>query len=100
LLTEEEIEQLDCAVMESGALTRSLLVFEALKASLANSEIATLQRRSKRREVPIWITAELKSQVKDLARSHSVTQSLLRHLLFRYLSQAPWNEISVENREA
>ena len=101
LLTEAEVEQLDYAVDDSGAMNRSLLVLVALQESLADPETATLPRRSKRRDIPVWITAEQKEQVRNLARSHSVTQqSLLRHLLFQFINQAPWNKTSGENPKA
>jgi predicted DNA-binding protein len=93
LLTEEEIARLDAAVAESYAMNRSLLVFEAIQAGIKKSMINTLPSASKRREVAIWVTRELKQQVKHLAENHSVTQQrLLRHFLFQYLTNPPWKE--------
>ena len=93
LLTEEEVARLDAAVVESYAVNRSLLVFEAIQAGIKRSVINTLPRVSRRREVPVWVTRELKQQVKHLAETHSVTQQrLLRHFLFQYLTKPPWKE--------
>ncbi len=91
LLTEEEIERLDSAVMESGALSRTLLVFEAIRAGLVKGETATMKKPSKRKAVPVWVTFDLKNRIKEAARANSVTQqSLVRHLLFQYIAHAPW----------
>jgi hypothetical protein len=93
LTEEEEVARLDAAVVESYAMNRSLLIFEAIQAGIKKSVINTLPRVSRRREVPVWVTRELKQQLKDLAESRSVTQQrLLRHFLFQYLTNPPWKE--------
>jgi len=74
-------------------MNRSLIVFSAIRAGLINDEISTLQKRSKRREVPVWVTVELRNKVRELAIAHQVTQqSLLRHFLTQYLSEPPWTQ--------
>ncbi len=92
LLTEQEINLLDSAVAESYAVTRNLLVYSAIHEDLKTFKPETIQRPSRRREVPIWVPREMKSKVRELAKTHSISQqSILRHLLFQYITRAPWN---------
>jgi metal-responsive CopG/Arc/MetJ family transcriptional regulator len=101
LLTEDEIRKLDSAVDESGAMNRSLLVSSAIQSGLMKNSIRTLQRNIKRREVPIWVTAEQKNKVRTLAKANQLSQqSLLRHFLHEYLTASPWERTENGSDEA
>jgi hypothetical protein len=92
LLTEEEINLLDSAVAESYAVTRNLLVYSAIHEGLTTFNPEIIQKPSRRREVPIWVPKGMKVKIRELAKTHSITQqTILRHLLLQYITRAPWN---------
>jgi len=87
LLTESELETLDRAVSESGALNRSLIIFEALQAGL-QAPTPKIQWKKRNRRVDAWASGEIKRRIAQLANDVGVTQqTLLRHYLTTYLSQ-------------
>ena len=100
ILTDHELEELDRAVAESGALFRSLLIAAAIYTGLAKSDFALTQQK-RCRQVAVWVPKRLAGEVKQVATTHSLTQqTLLRHFLFSYLACAPWKtaqETSTEN---
>lgn len=90
LLTDTEIKELDRAVAESGAWSRSLVVAEAIQAGLSNFDSRLAQERRSRR-VDVRLPTRLIDNLKRLATTHTLTQqNLLRHFLFRYLATGPW----------
>lgn len=91
-LTDSELAELERAALESGALSRNLVVTEAVKLGLVNPALSLCQlRRSKR--IHVWIPRRTAAELKQLATKHSLKQSqLLRLFLFQYLATAPWNE--------
>jgi hypothetical protein len=92
LLTEEEINRLDPAVAESYAVTRNLLVCSAIHEGLKTFKPETIQKPSRHREVRIWVPKDMKNKIRELAETNSITQqTILRHLLFQYITRAPWN---------
>ena len=89
-LTEQELAELDRAVAESGAWTRSLLVAEAVHAGLLTQNL-TLKRERRRRRVPVRVPAKMLDGLRRLASSHDLTQqAILRHYLFRYIANKAW----------
>lgn len=91
LLTEEELKRIDQALVESGALNRSLLILEAIQAGIANAALLRTVEGRRRWRVDFRIPRELKDKVQTVARRrHQTQQSLLRHLLFHYISRGPW----------
>ena len=92
LLTEEEINRLDSAVAESCAVTRNLLVYTAIHEGLTTFKPETIQKPNRRREVPIWVPKDMKNKIRELAKTNTITQqSIMRHLLFQYITRASWN---------
>ena len=90
LLTDRELAELDRAVAESGAWTRSLLVAEAIHAGLLTQNL-TLKRERRRRRVPVRVPAKMLDGLRRLASSHDLTQqAILRHYLFRYIANKAW----------
>jgi len=101
LLTEEEINRLDSAVAESYAVTRKLLVYTAIHQGLTTFKPETIQKPNRRREVPIWVPKDMKNKIRELAKTNSITQqSIMRHLLFQYITRAPWNNTQNQARIA
>lgn len=95
LLTEDEASRVDSAVFNSGALSRALLVLEAVQFGLRLWANARGAQRRRSRRIEVRIPAELKSTVKDAAKRLGLTQqSLLRHFLFQYLTLSPWEQKS------
>lgn len=90
-LTDRELAELDAAVAESGAWTRSLLVSEAIHAGLLSNDLE-LTRQRRLRRVPVRVASSMLVEIRQLASSHGLTQqAVLRHLLFRFIANAPWN---------
>jgi len=91
LLTDRELAELDRAVAESGAWTRSLLVAEAVHAGLLTQNL-TLTRDRRRRRVLVRVPAKMLDDLRHLAFSHDLTQqAILRHFLFQYIANKAWN---------
>ena len=87
LLTESELETLDRAVSESGALNRSLIIFEAVQAGL-QAPAPKIKWKKRNRRVDAWTSGEIKRRIAQLANEIGVTQqTLLRYLLTTYISQ-------------
>ena len=71
-------------------MNRSLVAFAVIQTGLTTFKPESIQKTSRRREVPIWVSKEVKNKIRELAKTHSKTQqSLIRHLLFQYITQAP-----------
>jgi len=91
LLTDSELEKLDRAVVASGALSRSLVVAEAMREGLSRSEHNMTQERRGNR-IDLWVPRRLIENVRQLANTCNLTQqNLLRRFLLQYLATAPWN---------
>jgi len=89
-LTDAEVEELDRAVAESSAWSRSLLIAEAIKAGLNNPYLRLAPERRGRR-VDARVPSRLRDNMKQLAKTQEVRQqSLLRRFLFHYISNGPW----------
>jgi hypothetical protein len=99
LLTENELAEVDHAVAESAAWSRSLVIAEALHVGLLNPRLTFTQ--SKRcRIVEIRVPKKLVNDLQALARARTLTQqSLLRQLLFHYLANPPWKLTDVTSAE-
>jgi hypothetical protein len=90
LLTQSELETLDRAVRESGALTRTFLIFEAIQAGLQNPTPKIIEKKRNRR-VDAWTSADMKHRIQQFADNAGMTQqTLLRHFLLTYLAAKPW----------
>ena len=101
LLTREEINLLDSAVAERYAVTRNLLVYTAIHEGLTTFKPETIRKPNRRREVPIWVPRDMKNKIRELAKTHSITQqTILRHLLFQYITQAPWNNTKTTHEQS
>ena len=96
LLTECEVERVDCAVAASGACSRGLLIVEAVRAGLANPELKLEDGRRLRR-IDALAPRKLIARLRYAAAAHNVTQQhLLRTYLFQYLTAAPWEQAAKE----
>lgn len=96
LLTQSELETLDRAVRESGAVTRTFLIFEAVQAGLQNPT-PKITKKKRNRRVDTWASGDLKRRIAQLATDAGVTQqTLLRHFLHTYLTAAPWKPHSTQ----
>jgi hypothetical protein len=90
LLTQNELDHVDEAVTESGAQNRSLLVLEAIQANITGIMPGPVEGARCCR-IDVRVPGEMRIKVKEVAALLGLTQqNLLRHLLFRYLTQAPW----------
>jgi hypothetical protein len=90
LLTEAEARKVDFAVGESGALSRSLFISEAIRAGLESFDAANVEGKRNRR-IDAWTPQECRDSVKRLADAFDLTQqSILRYLILRYAQEAPW----------
>jgi metal-responsive CopG/Arc/MetJ family transcriptional regulator len=90
LLTEAEARKVDYAVGESGALSRSLFISEAIRAGLEDFDAANVERKRNRR-IDAWTPTESIDTVKQLAETYDLTQqSILRYLILRYAEEAHW----------
>jgi hypothetical protein len=77
LLTEAEAGKLDFAVGESGELSRSLFISEAIRAGLEGFDAANVEGKRNRR-IDAWTPQDL------------TQQSILRYLILRYAQEAHW----------
>lgn len=99
LLTEKEAAELDRTVAESGALSRSLVIAGAIHTGLSNADFTITQERRSRR-VDVWVSRKLMTILRRAAITQAVTQQrLLRHFLFNYLADAPWNAEAAASAE-
>jgi hypothetical protein len=90
LLTEAEARKLDYAVGESGALSRSLFISEAIRAGLEGFDAANVEGKRNRR-IDAWTPSESIDAVRQLADRFDLTQqSILRHLILGYAQEARW----------
>jgi metal-responsive CopG/Arc/MetJ family transcriptional regulator len=90
LLTEAEARKVDYAVDESGALSRSLFISEAIRAGLEGFDAAKVEGKRNRR-IDAWTPQERRDAVKRLADAFDLTQqSILRYLILRYAEEARW----------
>jgi hypothetical protein len=80
-------------------LSRSLIILEAIRAGLQNTNLALVQERRSFR-INARVPTEFKDRVKRLAGINGFTQQrLLRHFLFQYLTSAPWRETRPLNQQ-
>jgi metal-responsive CopG/Arc/MetJ family transcriptional regulator len=90
LLSETEARKVDFAVGESGALSRSLFISEAIRAGLESFDAANVEGKRNRR-VDAWTPSESIDAVKRLADAFDLTQqSILRYMILRYVDEAQW----------
>ena len=90
LLTEVEVRKVDFAVGDSGALSRSLFISEAIHTGLQDFDAANVEGKRNRR-IDAWTPRESKDTVKQLADTYDLTQqSILRYLILRYADEAHW----------
>lgn len=90
-LTDFEASELELAALESGALSRNLVVTEAIKIGLLNPNL-NLDREKRSKRIRLRIPRDTVDELKELASEHNLTLSfLLRHFLFQYLANAPWH---------
>jgi hypothetical protein len=86
LLTEEERLRLAEAVNQFH-IPRSFLILEAIQAGLKNPDTTTIPGRRNRR-LTFRLPSDTIKAVKQTAKEKGVSQqSLIRHLLFTYLSE-------------
>jgi len=77
-------------VAASGAWSRGLLIAEAVRAGLANSELK-IQNNWRLQSVDALVPSKLAPRPKEVAAANNVNQQrLLRIFLFQYLTAAPW----------
>ena len=86
LLTEEEWSRLAEAVNRFH-VPRSFLILEAIQAGLQDQNATSIPGR-RNRPVNFRLPAEVTEAIKETAKARGVSQqSLIRHLLFAYLSE-------------
>lgn len=92
LLTDSELEELERAVDESGACSRSLIISEATRRGLLSREFAVTQERRSRR-IDAWVPRRMLEELRRSATLHAVTQQwLLRRWLREYVAEAAWRD--------
>ncbi len=100
LLNDAELRQVERAVAESGAPSRSFLVFEAIRFGLLNANASAVSGR-RRERIDLRVPYKMKEQAKQFVSTHNLTeQNVLRHFLFRYIAAEPWRMSSTSRREA
>ena len=81
---------MDRAVGESGALSRSLFISEAIRAGLESFDAANVEGKRNHR-IDAWTPSESIDAVRQLADRFDLTQqSILRYVILRYAQEARW----------
>jgi hypothetical protein len=100
LLTEAELKQVDSAVADSGATSRTLFISEAIHAGLRNFDGAEVEGRRNRR-IDAWIPRESGDGVRERAQTFALSQqSILRHLILGAARAADWKHPAAPTQTA
>jgi metal-responsive CopG/Arc/MetJ family transcriptional regulator/uncharacterized protein YjiS (DUF1127 family) len=84
-LTDSEFAELEQVAQENGACSRNLLITEAIKIGLQNSNVKPLEE-NRRKRIMTRIPRRAASKLREVARKNDLTRSqLVRHFLFQYL---------------